>query len=108
MESTLSIIISIVLSTLAGIISGAVLFFVKRFFKKKELMEHQRYENRVKENMLILKSIDVIGKLTVANSIALRDHKTNGTMSNALNEYEEVSAELYAYLLEVNARNNME
>lgn len=108
MESTLSIIISIVFSTLAGIISGAVLFFVKRFFKKKELVEHQRYENRVNENMLILKSIDVIGKLTVANSIALRDHKTNGTMSNALNEYEEVSAELYAYLLEVNARNNME
>lgn len=108
MESTLSIVISIVFSTLAGIISGAVLFFVKRFFKKKELVEHQRYENRVKENMLILKSIDVIGKLTVANSIALRDHKTNGTMSNALNEYEEVSAELYAYLLEVNARNNME
>ena len=40
MESTLSIIISIVFSTLAGIISGAVLFFVKRFFKKKELVEH--------------------------------------------------------------------
>jgi hypothetical protein len=58
--------------------------------------------------MLILKSIDVIGKLTVANSIALRDHKTNGTMSNALKEYEEISAELYAYLLEVNARNNIE
>lgn len=108
MESTISIIISIVFSTLAGIISGAILFFVKRFFKKKELMERQRYENRVKEDMLILKSIDVIGKLTVANSIALRDHKTNGTMSNALKEYEEVSGELYAYLLEVNARNNME
>ena len=108
MESTISIIISVVFSIVAGIISGAILFFVKRFFKKKELIERQRHENKVKEDMLILKSIDVIGKLTVANSIALRDHKTNGTMSNALKEYEEISAALYAYLLEVNARNNIE
>ena len=38
MESTISIIISIVFSTVTGITSGALLFFVKRFFKKKELI----------------------------------------------------------------------
>ena len=108
MEPTTSIIFSVVISTMAGMISGAILFFVKRFFKKKEAMEQQRHENRIREDMLILKSIDAIGKLTFANSIALRDHKTNGAMSNALKEYEVVSAELYTYLLEINARNTTE
>lgn len=55
--------------------------------------------------MLIIRSIDVIGKLTFANSMALRDQRVNGTMNNALKEYEEVSTELYNYLVEINARN---
>ncbi len=57
-----------------------------------------------KENVLILKSINAVGKLTVANSIAIRDGKTNGETHEALENYEEVDSELYEYLLEVNSK----
>ena len=106
METPISIVLSIVISATASILSGAVLLLTKRYFKNKEEVERQRHEDRVRENMLIIRSIDVIGKLTVANSVALRDHKVNGTMNNALKEYEEVAAELYGYLVEINARNH--
>lgn len=105
METTTSIVLSIVISLIASVLSGTVLFLMKRFFKNKEEVEQQRHAYRVRENMLIIRSIDVIGKLTVANSVALRDNKVNGTMSNALKEYEEVATELYNYLVEINARN---
>lgn len=105
MQSTISIVLSIAISIIASVVSGAMLFFTKRFFKKKEIIERQRYDDRVRENMLIIRSIDVIGKLTFANSMALRDQRVNETMNNALKEYEEVSTELYNYLVEINARN---
>ena len=58
---------------------------------------------RAKENILILKSIDAVGKLTYANSIAIRDGKTNGEMKRQFPAYSEVTTELYDYLLEQNA-----
>ena len=45
-----------------------------------------------------------VGKLTTATCIALKDGRTNGEMSAALKEYEEVDKELYNYLLSVNAK----
>lgn len=105
MGTTTSIILSIAISIIASVLSGSVLFMMKHFFKRKEKVEQQRQAYRVRANMLIIRSIDVIGKLTVANSVALRDHKVNGTMNNALKEYEEVAAELYNYLVEFNAQN---
>ena len=49
--------------------------------------------------------IEALGKLTVANSIALRDGRTNGEMSSALKEYEQVEKELYASLVSVNVKS---
>ena len=51
------------------------------------------------QTALILKSLNALGKLTVANSIALRDGKTNGELKSALTEYEVVEKELYEYLI---------
>jgi hypothetical protein len=96
-------VLTIILSTLASVVSGTVLFFLQRYFKQKDKKDEARDAVKAKENVLILKSVNAVGKLTVANSIALRDGKTNGEMHTALEEYGEVDKEMYEYLLERNA-----
>lgn len=96
--------ISIIISIVASIISGMVLFFLKRFFDKKDKEEKKKEEAKARENILILKSLDAVGKLTYANSIAIRDGKTNGELKSAIKDYSEVKDELYEYLLEQNAK----
>ena len=92
--------ISMLLTTLATAISGAILFFMKRYFCEHHEIENRRDNAKAKESALILRSLNALGRLTVANSIALRDGKTNGEMANALKEYESVEKELYSYLVE--------
>ena len=96
--------ISIIVSVCASIISGMVLFFLQRFFKKKQKKDEERDRAKAKENMLILKSIDAVGKLTYADAVAIRDGKTNGEMKEAMKVYAEVKDELYEYLLEQNSK----
>lgn len=96
--------ISIIVSVCASTISGMVLFFLQRFFKKKQKKDEERDRAKAKENMLILKSIDAVGKLTYADAVAIRDGKTNGEMKEAMKAYAEVKDELYEYLLEQNSK----
>ena len=93
-----------IISIVASIISGMVLFFLQRYFKKQEVKEERRQQAREKESILILKSIDAIGKLTYADAIAIRDGQTNGELKEAIQEYNDVKEEMYEYLLEQNAR----
>jgi uncharacterized membrane-anchored protein len=95
---------AIIISILASIVSGMVLFFLQRFFKRQEKKDNERSKTRIKENVLILKSIDAIGKLTYANTIAIRDGKVNGELADSLQAYNVVKEEMYDYLLEQNAR----
>lgn len=99
-----AIVASIIISVCASIISGMVLFFLQRFFKKKQKVDEERDRAKAKENMLILKSIDAVGKLTYADAVAIRDGKTNGEMKEAMKAYAEVKDELYEYLLEQNSK----
>ena len=95
---------SITISVCASIISGMVLFFLQIFFKKKQKVDEERDRAKAKEDMLILKSIDAVGKLTYADAVAIRDGKTNGEMKEAMKAYAEVKDELYEYLLEQNSK----
>ena len=92
-------ILTVIISVFASIVSGTVLFFLQRYFKKLD----ERDKAAAHENILILKSINALGKLTVANSKALKEGKNNGELTSALNEYKSVDKELYDYLLERNA-----
>ena len=94
---------ALIISIVGSIISGMVLFLLKRFFNKRDKREEELRNNSKKENILILKSIDAIGKLTYANAIAIRDGKTNGELKDGLESYKEVSSEMYDYLLNQNA-----
>ena len=57
-----------------------------------------------KENILILKTIDAVGKLTYADALAIRDGKTNGEMKEAIEAYKKADQELYEFLLEQNSK----
>lgn len=96
--------IAIIISIAASVISGMALFFLQRYFKRKNTKDEERDKQKVKENILILKSIDAVGKLTYANAIAIRDGKTNGEMHEAMETYGEIKEEMYEYLLEQNAK----
>lgn len=95
---------AIIISIASSAISGMVLFFLQRFFKKKAKRDEERDAAKAKENILILKSIDAVGKLTYANAIAIRDGKTNGEMHEAMEAYGESRQEMYEYLLEQNSK----
>ena len=95
MEAAMSYILTAVIT----IVSGLVLFFLQRMLNKQQKAEEERDHKKAQENALILRSINALGNLTVANSIALRDGKTNGEMKTALAEYEEVNKEMYAYII---------
>ncbi len=97
-------IISIIISIGASVISGMALFFLQRYFKKKEKREAERDRVRRRENVLLMKSLDAVGKLTYANAIAIRDGKTNGEMHEAMEAYNESKEEMYDYILEQNSK----
>ena len=97
-------LISIIISSATSIFSGIVLFFIKRYFDNKEKIEIEKEKARQKENVLILKSIDAIGRLTYADSIAIRDGKTNGEMKDAVQSYIAIKSELYDYLIDQNSK----
>ena len=97
-------LISIIISIATSIFSGIVLFFIKRYFDNKEKNEIEKEKARQKENVLILKSIDAIGRLTYADSIAIRDGKTNGEMKDAVQSYIAIKSELYDYLIDQNSK----
>ncbi len=92
--------VATIISICASIISGMVLFFLQRFFKKKAQKDEERDAIKAKENLLIIKAIDAVGKLTYADAIAIRDGKTNGEMKSAIEAYRKADEELYEFLLE--------
>ena len=96
-------ILTIIISVFASVVSGSALFFLSRYFKRRDKKDEIRDKAAAKENILIMKSITALGKLAVANSIALKGGKSNGEMSAALKEFKAVERELYDYLLEQNA-----
>ena len=94
---------TILIGMISTVISGILLFFAQRFFTQQRAREEHRDKIKSKEYALILRSLNALGKLTVANTIALRDGRTNGETSSALSEYEEVEKELYEHLITVHA-----
>lgn len=92
-----------IISIASAVVSGMVLYFLKRYFDQRDKEQAERDKLQARENILILKSIDAVGKLTYADAIAIRDGKTNGEMAAAIKAYKKADEELYEYLLESNA-----
>lgn len=96
--------VAIIISICASVVSGTALFFLQRYFKQKDKRDEARDLTLARENILILKSLNCVGKLSYANALAIRDGKTDGEMQSAMETYQKVNTELYEYLLEQNAR----
>lgn len=92
-------VISLVLTSVATVISGFVLFYIQRVYNDQKIKDSQVCQEKNTENELILRSLNALGKLTVANTIALRDGKTTEEMTEALYEYSEVEKEMYRYMV---------
>ena len=71
------------------------------FLKKQRKKEEERETEKANQMTLIIRTLNSLGKLTVANSIALRDGHTNGELKDALKEYKEVETDLFDYLASV-------
>jgi len=97
-------IFTIIISILGSVVSGTALFLLQRWFRQKDKRDEEVERIKAKENILIIKSINAVGRLTEATAIALKDGKVNGEMHTALDEYSEVDKEMYNYLLERNSR----
>lgn len=75
----------------------------RRQEKKEEEKERElkaRVQSRKHESLLIMRMIKAIGKLSYANSIAIKEGKVNGVMEDALMYYREMSTELSEFLQE--------
>ena len=95
-----------VITFCTSLTGGIVLFLLQRFLNDQRKKEEKRKIEETQNYVLILRSLKALGKLTVANSIALRDGRTNGEMSSALLEYEDVEKEMYEHLISCHANKN--
>jgi mannitol-specific phosphotransferase system IIBC component len=68
--------------------------------KEKEAESNARAEARKQENLLTMRMIKAIGKLSYANSVAIKEGKVNGVMEEALVYYRDASDEMTKFLQE--------
>ncbi len=99
-------VISTVFTACATVASGMILFFLQRFLTRQQKKEEQRDAAKAKETALLFRSLDALGKLSMANGVALRDGKTNGELTLALSEWEKVQRQMYDYLISSHAENS--
>ena len=92
---------AVLLTSVASVFSGVVLFLIQSHLKKQRKKEEAREAEKANQMTLIIRTLNSLGKLTVANSIALRDGHTNGELKDALKEYKEVETDLFDYLASV-------
>ena len=93
-------IIAYVISAVVPVISGAILYFLKKHFKQIEKQVCETEERQTQKDLLMLKCLKAIGELTVANAIAVKTGHQNGEMEKAKEEFESVDKDLNAFLME--------
>ena len=57
-------------------------------------------DDRKKESVLVLTTLQSVGSLSEATAVAVRDKVCNGKMSTALNDYLECQGDLNAFLID--------
>ena len=92
-------ILSLIITLTASVFSGIVVFLFKNTLKRQQEKEEMREKEKATETALILRSLIALGKLTVANTLALRDGKSRKEINEALKEYKEVETALYEHLI---------
>ena len=68
--------------------------------KEREKETNIRADARKQENLLTMRMIKAVGKLSYANSVAIKEGKVNGVMEDALIYYRDASDEMTEFLQE--------
>lgn len=68
--------------------------------KEREQEQKCRAEARKQENLLTMRMMKAVGKLSYANSVAIKEGKVNGVMEEALVYYRDASDEMTEFLQE--------
>lgn len=66
----------------------------------KDAENLKRAETRKQENLLTMRMIKAVGKLSYANSVAIKEGKVNGVMEEAIMYYRDASDEMTKFLQE--------
>ena len=97
-------LITLIVSSLATVISSAILFVIKNFLNRQKKRDEEREAQKSSDTALILRSLNALGRLTVATAISLRDGRTDGELSAALGEYEKVEKQMYEHLIDYHSK----
>ena len=97
--------ITMTISTIATLVSSILVVVLQRFLNAQKKREDERETQKTNDNAIMLRSLNALGKLTVANAIALRDGKTNGELAAALAEYEKIEKEMYDHLIAYHSKS---
>lgn len=68
--------------------------------KEREKEQKCRAEARKQENLLTMRMMKAVGKLSYANSVAIKEGKVNGVMEEALVYYRDANNEMTEFLQE--------
>ena len=93
-------VIAIIICIATSIISGSIMFFFTRYLNRREKHEEAVENRRARKDYLMIKSVKAIGELTVVTAIAVRDGKSNGEMTKALSNFDDVDKELDGFLIQ--------
>lgn len=68
--------------------------------KQREKENKEHIQARKKENLLTMHMIKAIGKLSYANSMAIKEGKINGVMEDAIKYYNQTNMEMTEFMQE--------
>ena len=97
-------IIIAIATAIISAIGGCVVYFIRRQFKRFETYTESAEERRATKDLLVLKSLQAIGELCHANATAIENGHCNGEIRKAKADFEGVSRELNAFMLETTVK----
>jgi len=111
-----------IMAFLSPIVSALIIWYIQRQYLRREKIrdeqiaeERKRQEkreadkerelsaktdSRKQESLITMRMIKAIGKLSYANSVAIKEGKANGVMEEALAYYRDASNEMTEFLQE--------
>jgi len=90
---------AIIISVLGSVVSGTALYFLKRYFDKRDRKDEQIEARRHEKDKLLFKSVKSVGDLAAASATAIVSGKPNGECHKALADYYRVDKEVYDFLI---------
>ncbi len=92
--------LSTILGAIASTISGMILFLMQHYMKKKDNKDEKNEKEQHEKDILLIKSINALGKLAMSNTSVLKSAETEGEAKDAYNEYKKVNGEMMNYLIQ--------